>query len=545
MPCPECGNPQYDDFLRALGKRFYVDPFAQNANPVPLCRTCNTPPRRQPPRRESPPPQIRSPAPERIRQPERIQQPRPERRPERVENVGATSTLNDSSLCQICLARPRDAQFVPCNHHYCCQQCAQRCGSCPVCRASITSVRPCDPRRDTMGGTRVAPPVGVPAAASAQLPNANTRGRVVTLTSSEVRAISTFHHNQRLGHGGGQGDVYQGRWQQRQVAVKLFHRQADYDDEIAAANDPPHDNVIRALASCCDPASSRFAIVYPMYIPLDERHLRHAAHRLKVVQQYAAGVRHLHEHRRCHRDIKPDNCVVELSAQTGVIDRVLVIDLGIAREVPESHRSTRWAGTACFIDPDCQQTGVCRLEHDVYSFAVLIACISSGLLHPNSGNHCLELFRAVSLRSTSLRGLLERMQSPQLQQRPTMDEVCRFLSRLTTADFGVDASAPAQGSRPPTGAVARAAVDTYQQNVDRFQDVQVPLRRSRRPPTIVFTSNGNAADETCVICQTVIARGEPVHATRCNHFFHKDCIDNWWSRSHICPVCRTDLHEHA
>tara|TARA_X000000950_G_scaffold248337_1_gene307308 strand:+ start:197 stop:436 length:240 start_codon:yes stop_codon:yes gene_type:complete len=28
---------------------------------------------------------------------------------------------------------------------------------------------------------------------------------------------------------------------------------------------------------------------------------------------------------------------------------------------------------------------------------------------------------------------------------------------------------------------------------------------------------------------------------KCNHMFHKECIDKWFKKSHRCPLCRDSL----
>lgn len=51
-----------------------------------------------------------------------------------------------------------------------------------------------------------------------------------------------------------------------------------------------------------------------------------------------------------------------------------------------------------------------------------------------------------------------------------------------------------------------------------------------------------ALDTPCAICQDTIAEGAQVRKlTFCNHFFHKDCVDNWFLRDTRCPTCRHDV----
>jgi len=48
---------------------------------------------------------------------------------------------------------------------------------------------------------------------------------------------------------------------------------------------------------------------------------------------------------------------------------------------------------------------------------------------------------------------------------------------------------------------------------------------------------------SCNICLTDFEDGEDLRTLPCFHSFHCDCIDNWLSRSPICPVCRTVINE--
>ena len=56
----------------------------------------------------------------------------------------------------------------------------------------------------------------------------------------------------------------------------------------------------------------------------------------------------------------------------------------------------------------------------------------------------------------------------------------------------------------------------------------------------------NIAQETvCTICQDHETQSErPLwRILRCQHSFHKHCIDHWFERNVHCPVCRTDIRE--
>lgn len=49
-------------------------------------------------------------------------------------------------------------------------------------------------------------------------------------------------------------------------------------------------------------------------------------------------------------------------------------------------------------------------------------------------------------------------------------------------------------------------------------------------------------DTDCVICQSLIDAEETTCVrTICGHFYHEECLDEWFSRSRTCPMCVCDL----
>ncbi|XP_072933577.1 uncharacterized protein [Epargyreus clarus] len=45
----------------------------------------------------------------------------------------------------------------------------------------------------------------------------------------------------------------------------------------------------------------------------------------------------------------------------------------------------------------------------------------------------------------------------------------------------------------------------------------------------------------CVICSEVINQNEDIHATKCGHIFHYQCLVQWIDISHTCPQCRNPV----
>lgn len=42
----------------------------------------------------------------------------------------------------------------------------------------------------------------------------------------------------------------------------------------------------------------------------------------------------------------------------------------------------------------------------------------------------------------------------------------------------------------------------------------------------------------CIICINKIESNEYIRKLKCNHLFHKKCVDNWLKKNQNCPMCR-------
>ncbi|KAL3631293.1 hypothetical protein CASFOL_024277 [Castilleja foliolosa] len=46
----------------------------------------------------------------------------------------------------------------------------------------------------------------------------------------------------------------------------------------------------------------------------------------------------------------------------------------------------------------------------------------------------------------------------------------------------------------------------------------------------------------CSVCLSKIDEDDEVRELRCDHFFHRDCLDTWLGYGHMtCPICRNRL----
>ena len=73
-----------------------------------------------------------------------------------------------------------------------------------------------------------------------------------------------------------------------------------------------------------------------------------------------------------------------------------------------------------------------------------------------------------------------------------------------------------------------------------------------QPPTISQLNEhtqlqvfNNETPHTCSICHSQIEQNSIVRHLHCNHIFHANCIDQWFSQHINCPLCRQNITENT
>lgn len=65
------------------------------------------------------------------------------------------------------------------------------------------------------------------------------------------------------------------------------------------------------------------------------------------------------------------------------------------------------------------------------------------------------------------------------------------------------------------------------------------------PQTLVLPIQNHLDDDevdlTCSICMCELEPGEYIYNISCKHIFHIDCLEHWYSRKDICPLCKRHL----
>ena len=74
----------------------------------------------------------------------------------------------------------------------------------------------------------------------------------------------------------------------------------------------------------------------------------------------------------------------------------------------------------------------------------------------------------------------------------------------------------------------------------------VPLLSLNSKTELIVITNENKFiyNENCSICSLPIVENNIIRKIiNCNHYFHQNCVDIWFSTNSTCPICRTNLLE--
>ena len=216
-----------------------------------------------------------------------------------------------------------------------------------------------------------------------------------------------------LGHSG-MGKVYFARdltLHNRPVVIKILLEASVKDDyvvkkfrqEVEALARIDHPGVVNVLGSGKLPDGKPYIVMQYVngvtlrsQIPMEGMDLERAAH---ILKQIGAALEHVHEQRIFHRDLKPDN--IMLQSLTGGTELVKVVDFGIAKVkdsvVAPSTVDKVPVGTVLYMSPE-QLRGGERITaaSDIYSMGVIAYEMVTGRrpFSPSSAPQLLELHRA-------------------------------------------------------------------------------------------------------------------------------------------------------
>ena len=230
---------------------------------------------------------------------------------------------------------------------------------------------------------------------------------------------------------GGMSTVYLARDEtlERWVAAKVLHREiSDQPDQIErfrrearAVAQVSHPNVVAVIDAGEDGGRPYIVFEYVDgetlkeridrlgHLPLDEA----AAYSIEVGRGLAAA----HARRLVHRDVKPQNVLIDAEG------RAKVTDFGIARELEHDGltKTGRVLGTTDYVSPEQAMGQPVDARSDIYSLGVLLYEMLTGEVP----------FQADNLVGVAMKHVNERMPDVQKQRRDVSSALAAVIERAT------------------------------------------------------------------------------------------------------------------
>ncbi|KAL3531607.1 hypothetical protein ACH5RR_005128 [Cinchona calisaya] len=189
---------------------------------------------------------------------------------------------------------------------------------------------------------------------------------------------------------GAHGKVYQGRYGDRIVAIKVLNHgnnseertalESRFTREVTMMSRVKHENLVKFIGACKDPLMVIVTELLPgMSLRKYLGSIRPKQLDLHVALNYALDIARamdcLHANGIIHRDLKPDNLLLTANQQS-----VKLADFGLAREESVTEMMTAETGTYRWMAPELYSTVTLRQgekKHynnkvDVYSFGIVL-----------------------------------------------------------------------------------------------------------------------------------------------------------------------------
>lgn len=252
---------------------------------------------------------------------------------------------------------------------------------------------------------------------------------------------------QKIGDGEN-GDIFEGEWDNLTVAVKVLRKdltpeaRAEFITEVKMHMQINHPHVVR-----CFGATLSHTIVMEYAMSDLEKFLKKQFGSLTIqlklsfMVNASAGLKHLHNARVVHRDVKTSNFLV-FKGDTPDTLIVKIGDFGLARAKTETMSRTArpLMGTMLWMAPEIQSGEPHTFSSDVFSFGLVLYSIASGT-QPYGGisNEVLLLGRKKNVVEPcvvpsdcpdDLKALMNICISPAASKRPTMNEVDKQLIEI-------------------------------------------------------------------------------------------------------------------
>mmetsp|Transcript_9997 Transcript_9997/g.11360 ORF Transcript_9997/g.11360 Transcript_9997/m.11360 type:complete len:331 (-) Transcript_9997:490-1482(-) len=248
----------------------------------------------------------------------------------------------------------------------------------------------------------------------------------------------------KISHGvigrGAFGKVYKGSSlsnSKNKVAIKVFKNKQLFEDDIKAIeaeikvlSQLDHPNIVKYYESFADEGGMYIVTELIKGETLSQKIEKECtgfndSDAAKIVHQLASALNHCHSKNIIHRDIKPDNVIID--------DRlnVTLLDFGLSKNFSMKKALKSAAGTPTYMAPECMLRDY-NEKVDVWSLGVLMYVLLTGKL-PFTGNLPSKILKKalkcnLGLRkfkniSAEAKNLLESIITPNAKKRLSIKEV--------------------------------------------------------------------------------------------------------------------------
>ena len=262
--------------------------------------------------------------------------------------------------------------------------------------------------------------------------------RISTAVTAGTRIMGTYEIEQLISKGG-MGEVYRGRnihtgdpvaikivlphLAQEEMIVALFQKEAKVLGRLQ------HDAIVRYHVFTSDPEIGRPSLIMEFVegTSMNDRMKQGpmSCNEVRILlRRLASGLEKAHNVGVVHRDLSPDNVILE----GGVVEHAKIIDFGIAKSSMKGDATLlqgQFAGKFSFVAPEQLGSfgGEIDARTDIYSLALMMVAACQGRVL-NMGKSIVEAVRArngvpdLSAIYPELRPLLEHMLEPNPANRP-------------------------------------------------------------------------------------------------------------------------------
>jgi len=260
---------------------------------------------------------------------------------------------------------------------------------------------------------------------------------------------------------GGMGSVYEARQTalERRVAIKVLHKEFCEDTEVLkrfinearVVNIIGHPGLVGVSEFGQTSEGAPFIVMeYVEGVTLREWIQRQAGRIpiekvVRLSRQLASTLAAAHAKQIVHRDLKPVNIMLSADETSGELERVKILDFGIAKLGTENTSQTKSGvlmGTPAYMSPEqCRSARSAVDRSDVYALGVIMYEMVAGET-PFKGGPALLMAGHLTMDPPPLSGrvpsappelaaLIHRMLAKNPSDRPTAEEVTRSLAPNT------------------------------------------------------------------------------------------------------------------